>query len=82
MEELKKAIQAAGEELRYNYEWGLDEDDPKARVPGDPSEEIRYPAPAPDGWHWETEPGWRSGGPDTGPKYLVPNVALSGPRRG
>lgn len=63
MEELKKAIQAAGEELRYNYEWGLDE-----------SEEIRYPAPAPDGWHWETVPGWRKGGPDTGPKYLVPNL--------
>ena len=29
MDELKKAIQAAGEELRDTYEWGLDDDDRK-----------------------------------------------------
>ena len=29
MDELKRAIQAAGEELRDIYEWGLDDDDRK-----------------------------------------------------
>lgn len=29
MEELKKAIEAAGNELRDTYEWGLDDDDRK-----------------------------------------------------
>lgn len=32
MEELKKAIQAAGEELRDTYEWGLDDDDDRKPV--------------------------------------------------
>lgn len=32
MEELKKAIQAAGEELRDTYDWGLDDDDDRKPV--------------------------------------------------